>query len=155
MWHLVVYTHVQSLTAIKLLQFVVSRMRRFTFVEQRPCVKSVRIRSFSGPNARKYGPEKLRIQRLFTQWPLHKKVFHSTIVDCSSLWWTLSPMEARCYSTKPIPFPEVWYHCGSENRLANNYIIKELKIPIRESSTNLFYLLQCREGTRITLKGTQ
>ena len=38
------------------------------------CVKIVRIRSFSGPhfpafspNAGKYGPEKLRIQTLFTQ----------------------------------------------------------------------------------------
>ena len=41
------------------------------------CVKSVRIRSFSGPhfpvfspNAGKYGPEKLRIRTLFTQWVL-------------------------------------------------------------------------------------
>ena len=32
------------------------------------CVKSVRIRSFSGPNAGKYGPENLRIRTLFTQW---------------------------------------------------------------------------------------
>ena len=31
------------------------------------CVKSVRIRSFSGPNAGKYGPEKLRIRTLCTQ----------------------------------------------------------------------------------------
>ena len=31
------------------------------------CVKSVRIRSFSGPNVRKYGPEKLRIGTLLTQ----------------------------------------------------------------------------------------
>ena len=31
-------------------------------------VKSVRIRSFSGPNAGKYGPENLRIRTLFTQW---------------------------------------------------------------------------------------
>ena len=34
------------------------------------CVKSVRIRSFSGPNARKYRPEKLRIRTLFTQWSI-------------------------------------------------------------------------------------
>ena len=38
----------------------------------RHCVKSVRIRSFSGPyfpgkNAGKYGTEKLRIRTLFTQ----------------------------------------------------------------------------------------
>ena len=42
------------------------------------CVKSVRIRSFSGPyfpvfspNARKYGQEKLRIRTLFMQWKLN------------------------------------------------------------------------------------
>ena len=32
------------------------------------CVESVRIWSFSGPNARKYGPEKLRIRTRFMQW---------------------------------------------------------------------------------------
>ena len=32
------------------------------------CMKSARIRSFSGPNAGKYGPEKLRMRRLFTQF---------------------------------------------------------------------------------------
>ena len=31
------------------------------------CVKSIRIWSFSGPNAGKYGPEKLQIRTLFTQ----------------------------------------------------------------------------------------
>ena len=31
------------------------------------CVKSVRIRSFSGPNAGKYGPENPRIRKPFTQ----------------------------------------------------------------------------------------
>ena len=34
------------------------------------CVKSVRIWSFSGPNAGKYGPEKLRLRILFTEWYL-------------------------------------------------------------------------------------
>ena len=29
-------------------------------------VKNIRIRSFFGPNAGKYGPEKLRIRTLFT-----------------------------------------------------------------------------------------
>ena len=32
------------------------------------CVKSVCIRNFSGPNVGKYGPEKLRIRTLFSQW---------------------------------------------------------------------------------------
>ena len=31
------------------------------------CVKSAHTRSFSGPNAGKYGPKKLRIRTLFTQ----------------------------------------------------------------------------------------
>ena len=31
------------------------------------CVKSVHIRSFSGPNAGKYGPDKLRIRTPFPQ----------------------------------------------------------------------------------------
>ena len=31
------------------------------------CVKSIHIWSFSGPNAGKYGPEKLQIRTLFTQ----------------------------------------------------------------------------------------
>ena len=31
-------------------------------------VKGVRIRSFSGPNAGRYGPEKLQIRILFKQW---------------------------------------------------------------------------------------
>ena len=44
-------------------------------VEHAPCVKSVRFLSFPGPyfpafspNAGKYGPQKLRIRALFTQW---------------------------------------------------------------------------------------
>ena len=32
------------------------------------CLKSVHIRSFSNPNVGKYGPEKLRIRTLFTQY---------------------------------------------------------------------------------------
>ena len=36
------------------------------------CVKSVRIRSFSDPNAGKYIPEKLRIRTLFTQWHIKR-----------------------------------------------------------------------------------
>ena len=36
------------------------------------CVKSVRIRSFSGPNAGKYRLEKLRIRTLFTQWHIKR-----------------------------------------------------------------------------------
>ena len=31
-------------------------------------MKNVRIRSFSGPDAAKYGPEKIRIRTQFTQW---------------------------------------------------------------------------------------
>ena len=46
----------------RLLQFVYSwKNRRFHFV------KSVRIRSFPGPNAGRYVPEKFRIRTLFTQ----------------------------------------------------------------------------------------
>ena len=37
------------------------------------CVKSVHIRGFSGPNAGKNGPEKLRIRTLFTQCDTFKK----------------------------------------------------------------------------------
>ena len=32
------------------------------------CIKSAHIRNFSGPNAEKYRPEKLRIQTFFRQW---------------------------------------------------------------------------------------
>ena len=54
-----------------------------------PCVKSEQIRSFSGqcfpvfiPNTGKYGPEKLRIWTLFTQWFLKKGVLETV---CSEL----------------------------------------------------------------------
>ena len=35
-------------------------------------MKNVRIRSFSGPNAEKYGPEKLQIRTLFMQYVITK-----------------------------------------------------------------------------------
>ena len=38
-----------------------------TFGGQPHCVKSVRIRNFSGLNVEKYGPEKLRMRTLSTQ----------------------------------------------------------------------------------------
>ena len=38
-----------------------------SFIPDMHCVKSVRIRSFYGSNAGKYGPEKLPIRALFMQ----------------------------------------------------------------------------------------
>ena len=37
-------------------------------VNRKHCVKSVDIGSFSGRNTRKYGPQKLQMWNLFTQW---------------------------------------------------------------------------------------
>ena len=42
-------------------------MRSLNLLGSCHCVKSVRIKSFSGLNARKYRPEKLRIRTLFKQ----------------------------------------------------------------------------------------
>ena len=39
------------------------------------CVKSVLVRSFSGPNAGKYGPEKIRIRALLTQCTAAAKTY--------------------------------------------------------------------------------
>ena len=51
------------------------RIKNNVFASEKHCVKSVHIRSFFGPyfpafglNTGKYGPEKLRIRTLFTQW---------------------------------------------------------------------------------------
>ena len=40
----------------------------FEQLREKHFMKCVRIWSFSGPNAGKHGPEKLRIRTLFTQW---------------------------------------------------------------------------------------
>ena len=56
-----------------------------------------------------------------------KSLFHSSIVARRLPSCTFSPMEATYYSIKPSRLPEVCYHCGSENQLANNNAIKDLK----------------------------
>ena len=54
------------MNAQKILSENNSRMTR----NEEHCVKSIRIRSFSGPNTGKYGPEKLRIWTISAQWKI-------------------------------------------------------------------------------------
>lgn len=63
------------------------------------CVKRVRIRSFSGPHAEKYGQEKLRIWTFFRQCNIYKKALffelkigHKT---CNSLCLYRSPNQSQ------------------------------------------------------------
>ena len=47
-------------------------------------IKSVRIKSFSGPNAGKYQPEKLRIRTLFTQCNMYSFLQYSNLFSFES-----------------------------------------------------------------------
>ena len=67
------------------LQSVADRLKAYIIYKAFHCVKSVRILSYSGPNAGKYGLEKLRIRTLFTQCSLVNNIHGSRKCEIFSL----------------------------------------------------------------------
>ena len=64
------------------------------------CLKNVRIWNFSGPNARKYGPEKLPIRTLLTQCSPNENVFDFAYNLCHSISKLLSHYTLNSRSSK-------------------------------------------------------
>ena len=68
----------------------------YVVVYSNHCVKSVRIRSFPGPNARKYGPINLWIRILFTEWMCVGYLYSEAVSQICSLKISQKLQESIC-----------------------------------------------------------